>query len=313
MSIVERVAQAAMQPQAASLGTSQIIHDHLKKAEPHYLQFLHEQTKTSWHMKKFEGPTEHGETLITWDGGDQGTLTLVAMAVSDKVVDIRLHYADSSGMPEQPRVGRVSIDKVGDAKTVLGNLLAKYRGKTPWTKPKDKAAYLVAAAFLERKLAEQGKAAPKKVDDLHKEVKEGNPSYTDEQAWATAWSIYCKSVDPNGEHCHESPEQYLKATIAWAADDQASISRPTPSAENQLANDGEHLYHSIRPGDQVTIVTPRGQQLKGRAVMKGPAGWVLNLGGAHGRPGIASPENIVKVKSMGAKQNAWGIGGIGGF
>ncbi len=224
-------------------------------------------------------------------------------------------------------------------------------------------AYRVAARSL---LADQGKAAPKKVDDLFKEVKDGNPSYSDEQAWATAWSIYCKHVDPNGEHCHKGPGGYLKeandaarvrqlltksikhmkdiigpnwekfakknpglaaASIHMAAQDairvmedadkllasmpkqaaEGSIERPTPSSTmNQLAA-GEG-FHDIKPGDRVTIKTPHGQEISGRAVMKGPHGWVLNLGGAHGRPGIATPENVVKVKSMGGKSNAWGIG-----
>ncbi len=67
-------------------------------------------------------------------------------------------------------------------------------------------AYRVAA----RHLSEQTKSAPKKVDDLFKEVKNDNPSYSDEQAWATAWSIYCKHVDPNGAHCNKAPSEYLK-------------------------------------------------------------------------------------------------------
>lgn len=29
--------------------------------------------------------------------------------------------------------------------------------------------------------------------------------------------------------------------------------------------------------------------------MRGPAGWVLNMGGKHGTPGIATPESIVKI------------------
>jgi hypothetical protein len=54
-------------------------------------------------------------------------------------------------------------------------------------------------------------------------------------------------------------------------------------------------YESIRRGSRVTIVTPHGQNRIGTAVMQGPHGWVLNLGGAHGTPGIASPENTVRV------------------
>ena len=51
----------------------------------------------------------------------------------------------------------------------------------------------------------------------------------------------------------------------------------------------------IRPGMRVTIVNRFGQQRSGKAVMRGRGGWVLNMGGPHGTPGIATPENIVKV------------------
>lgn len=69
-------------------------------------------------------------------------------------------------------------------------------------------AYRIAARFLLLK-ADQQKAAPKKVDDLFKDVKKDNPSYSEEQAWATAWSIYCKHVDPGGSHCSKPPSEYL--------------------------------------------------------------------------------------------------------
>jgi hypothetical protein len=51
---------------------------------------------------------------------------------------------------------------------------------------------------------------PGPVDKYFKEVKEGNPSYTDEQAWATAWSIYCKHKNPGSEHCSKPADAYLK-------------------------------------------------------------------------------------------------------
>ena len=51
----------------------------------------------------------------------------------------------------------------------------------------------------------------------------------------------------------------------------------------------------IRPGDRVTIRNRFGQDHVGRAVMRGPAGWVLNMGGRHGTPAIANDENVVKV------------------
>jgi hypothetical protein len=55
------------------------------------------------------------------------------------------------------------------------------------------------------------------------------------------------------------------------------------------------LMDTVRAGCRVTIVDRFGAQRTGRAVMKGPHGWVLNLGGRHGTPGIASADNIVKV------------------
>lgn len=47
-------------------------------------------------------------------------------------------------------------------------------------------------------------------------------------------------------------------------------------------------FESIKPGDRVTIKTPHGSELTGRAVMFNTKfqTWVLNLGGAHGTPGL---------------------------
>jgi hypothetical protein len=61
----------------------------------------------------------------------------------------------------------------------------------------------------------------------------------------------------------------------------------------------------IRPGDRVTIVDRFGKERSGRAVMRGPHGWVLNMGGKHGTPGIADERNIIKV-SAGRKQRGLG-------
>jgi hypothetical protein len=56
-------------------------------------------------------------------------------------------------------------------------------------------------------------------------------------------------------------------------------------------------FGSIRVGSRVTILSYHGQKQSGRAVMRGPHGWVLNLGGPHGTPGIATPDNVVKVSA----------------
>lgn len=63
-------------------------------------------------------------------------------------------------------------------------------------------------------------------------------------------------------------------------------------------------YADIQHGDRVSIVNRFGQVHTGRAVMRGPAGWVLNMGGRYGTPAIASPANVVKVVKTKAKNVA---------
>lgn len=50
---------------------------------------------------------------------------------------------------------------------------------------------------------------PKKVDEYYKQVKEQNPSYSEEQAWATAWSIYCKHKNPGSPSCKKDQSEYF--------------------------------------------------------------------------------------------------------
>lgn len=58
------------------------------------------------------------------------------------------------------------------------------------------------------------------------------------------------------------------------------------------------MFQSIQVGDRVTIRTPQGQERTGRAVMfnRKVGAWVLNLGGAHGIPGMADERNTINVK-----------------
>lgn len=56
------------------------------------------------------------------------------------------------------------------------------------------------------------------------------------------------------------------------------------------------LFNQIQVGDVVTFLTPQGQSRKGRAVMRGPAGWVLNCGGRYGTPAVVDSRNIIAVR-----------------
>ncbi len=55
-------------------------------------------------------------------------------------------------------------------------------------------------------------------------------------------------------------------------------------------------FNEIKSGDRVTIKDRFGVEHTGRSVMKGSAGWVLNMGGPHGRPGIATEDNTVRIR-----------------
>lgn len=50
----------------------------------------------------------------------------------------------------------------------------------------------------------------------------------------------------------------------------------------------------IRPGDRVTIQYKQGQRRTGRATLCYSTHTVLNMGGPHGRPAVATDANIIK-------------------
>ena len=69
-----------------------------------------------------------------------------------------------------------------------------------------------------------------------------------------------------------------------------------------MTNHKAALLDAIRAGDRVTIANRLGQMRTGRAVMRGPAGWVLNMGGKHGTPDIATEHNIVAAHAASARR-----------
>lgn len=50
----------------------------------------------------------------------------------------------------------------------------------------------------------------------------------------------------------------------------------------------------IRPGDRVTIVSTGGRARTGRATLCYSTHTVLNMGGRHGTPAVATDANIIK-------------------
>tara|TARA_A100001035_G_scaffold135388_1_gene106612 strand:+ start:742 stop:963 length:222 start_codon:yes stop_codon:yes gene_type:complete len=56
------------------------------------------------------------------------------------------------------------------------------------------------------------------------------------------------------------------------------------------------MFKEIQVGDTVYFSTPHSKELKGKAVMKGPIGWVVNMGGRHGTPGVVTERNFIKIR-----------------
>lgn len=95
--------------------------------------------------------------------------------------------------------------------------------------------------------------------------------------------------------------------VAKAASDMIAPPRQSRSAPSRDASQAPahtvRLVDTIRPGDRVTIVDRFGQEHTGKAVMKSSVGgWVLNMGGAHGTPGLADDRNIIKVRASPASK-----------
>ena len=53
-------------------------------------------------------------------------------------------------------------------------------------------------------------------------------------------------------------------------------------------------YQDIQIGDSITFSTAHTAEMRGRAVLKGPHGWVVNAGGRHGVPKIVSEANYIR-------------------
>jgi hypothetical protein len=96
---------------------------------------------------------------------------------------------------------------------------------------------------------------PSPVDKYFKEVKESNPSYTDAQAWATAWSIFCRHKAPGSPHCKKPTSEYLKgrgksAGIIVRVASRALQARESPYLLCDLTGEpgGERLFWPLVPG-----------------------------------------------------------------
>ena len=104
---------------------------------------------------------------------------------------------------------------------------------------------------------------------------------------------------PHCQHNHQFDEEVISAAAGYIKH-RAEVSGITESVEDpkKKVSPVEKLneaFHEIGHGDHVTIRTPQNQERKGKAVMKSShGGWVLNMGGPHGTPGLVDQKNYVK-------------------
>lgn len=88
----------------------------------------------------------------------------------------------------------------------------EWRQNTEEHKDEFKTASVPTEILVALRFAGHDKSAPQKVDKYFKEVKKSNPDYSDERAWATAWSIYCEHVKPGDPSCHK--DEYFSGKTA---------------------------------------------------------------------------------------------------
>lgn len=91
----------------------------------------------------------------------------------------------------------------------------------------------------------------------------------------------------------------------WKCDTcgQKFVKKQFDNFRNNPVKQSGIAFDDLRAGDVVKILSPHKQILSGVVVMRGKYGWVLNMGGRHGTPGIVSPQNFVSARRGKRKAN----------
>jgi hypothetical protein len=151
------------------------------------------------------------------------------------------------------------------------------------------------------------------------EAEEAHFSSAEKQA-DTADNGYNIDKAPNPSSKENGPSDTVECHQDYNTEMSEGTDRPKPEAgadikqaggvkrlyEDEMVNrEKAEFLHNIQKGDRVTIQVPAGigrggqewSEATGIAVMPSAlkGGWVLNMGGRHGTPGIANENNIVKV------------------
>jgi hypothetical protein len=123
------------------------------------------------------------------------------------------------------------------------------------------------------------------------------PSISSPYSYSATWPVYRWKTRNIPVFIRETSHKvYDVFTFGGALAKRAPTVRLAP--KRKVAAPKKKATPSISVGDRITIVNRFGQQSTGRVVMRStyPGSWVLNMGGRYGTPGIATPQNIVKVQ-----------------
>lgn len=134
---------------------------------------------------------------------------------------------------------------------------------------------------------------------IGQEVNWEDPELLDSHTGERIESAYAEDDAPKDHAVHEGTKNVGAAYLKWLRRDREG--RPLhgpgkrPSPAQRRGNPVRLSFDQIRAGDRVTYVDPRGQEHTGKVVMRGDYGWVLNLGGRHGTPGLVDEGNFVRA------------------
>ncbi len=108
-----------------------------------------------------------------------------------------------------------------------------------------------------------------------------------------------------------------QASLGWARDVKTKrnpVKKSKSAWKRKSKRTRRNPYSAIQNGDTITFLRYAGEgskrpeysKAKGRAVMRGPAGWVVNTGGRHGTPAIVDERNYVSGGTKGKrKPSTW--------
>lgn len=121
-------------------------------------------------------------------------------------------------------------------------------------------------------------------------------NYTEAKRTVTSLGLKISKTDYNEYRVALASDAEASAYYATDLDDAVETARAMHAriAVPQMAAAAAALAQ-IRPGDKVTISNHLGQHRTGRAIFMGTHGYVLNMGGRYGSPGVATVNNIVRV------------------